>query len=739
MIENWLSSEIENKLANKQRIVIFDQSIQWKFLVDSACNQCCLLETTNCESKWQQKREEMFLRYEAEKNHRDENVVFYITRELTADSFLAEYAKTGGSIELSNEWVRNTLLKETSMQVSLTDEELYIACQLGIGKNLNWWKKVIQKIENLLSLEDDILEFLDSPSKFMKKKSDAIINLYIREFCKLLGQPQQSKPFDTFANEIVNHIFDGVLLGTISDREYNIYCKWLDSREHEAAFKKYLANYKVPASVQIEKAIDNHCFESIDKQYLLQLVNNIDDAATVKKIVEKIKKRLNFSKSNPYIATWWNDVTYLMQFDVACHGNSINDISMYYTMEFSSADRSMRRILSYLKAEKGITKPLQEYYERMNQDMLKSWFNHYGEYKDNQGGYLVNLIKNSNKKIAIIVGDGLRYEVADSVAQRLKSDIKVKKNYMYAGLPSETEHNMSELYTSGSVFIAEKKEREKILLKETGRNISYLQLEDVNGTTDGDVLVLTYKDIDDAGEKMQQSMLRLIEEFENILIEKIQLLLHLGYKEVHLVTDHGFVLTGILDESDKIPTDDISGEKKVSERYIRSVNEQIGDKYISIAKPYDNFNYVNFAKSSRPFASTGKYGYSHGGFTPQEVVIPNFVFTYDKVNQMDVSITNKKDLLDVTGNLITVRFSTDSEAIDVLSAVRKIRVALYVGDKVIDNTSIITVTPGTSEKVDLSLNDASEGTVIIYDEGTKDQLDKAKVTKSQMRDLGGLF
>ena len=32
-----------------------------------------------------------------------------------------------------------------------------------------------------------------------------------------------------------------------------------------------------------------------------------------------------------------------------------------------------------------------------------------------------------------------------------------------------------------------------------------------------------------------------------------------------------------------------------------------------------------------------------------------------------------------------------------------------------------------------------EGVVVIIDEDTKDQLDKAKVTKSQMRDLGGLF
>lgn len=494
----------------------------------------------------------------------------------------------------------------------------------------------------------------------------------------------------------------------------------------------------MPSTIDIDKVKDNHCFDVVDKKYLTKFVENINNASEVKNILDKIKKRLKFKKSNPYIAKWWQDIADIMDFTVVCNDASIDGISRYYTVEFSKTDRSMRRILTYLKADINIVKPIQEYYERMNQDLLKSWFAHYGEYQESQKGYLVNLIKNTSKKIAIIVGDGVRYEVADSVASRVASDISVDKKFMYAGLPSETEHNMSALYTTDGEIIAEKKEREKKLSDETGKDITYMQLDEVNGTTDGEILVLTYKDIDDAGEKMQQGMLRLVDEFEDILVEKIQLLLHLGYKEVHLVTDHGFVLTGILEESDKIPTDDISGGKKVSERYIRSVDEQSGSKYISIEEHYENYNYVNFAKSSRSFVSTGKYGYSHGGFTPQEVVIPNFVFTYNKQNQMDVDITNKKDLIDIAGNILTVKFSS-GEAKDVLFYQRKVRVLLYVGDKIVDKSSIISISPGSQEKVELSLDSATEGVVVIIDEDTKDQLDKAKVTKSQMRDLGGLF
>ena len=738
MIEKWLRNEIDKKICNSNRIVILDQTSRWKFLIDAACTDICLYSTKDYSSKWQQKQDELFLRHDIEKNHKNDQVVIYVSRELTPDSFLIEYAKTGGCIEIATEWVRDVLLKETSLQVSLTDDELYTACQLGISKDINWWKKVVQKIEGLLSIEDDILDFLDNPNGFLGSKTPAVKNLYIQEFCKLLLQPVQDKPADTFASEIARHIFTGILEGNISEKEYVIYCKWIDSRNHESSFKKYLGEYQLPSTIDIDKVKDNHCFDVVDKKYLIKLVENINNASEVKNILDKIKKRLRFKKSNPYIAKWWQDITDIMDFTVVCNDASIDGISRYYTVEFSKTDRSMRRILTYLKADINIVKPIQEYYERMNQDLLKSWFAHYGEYQESQKGYLVNLIKNTSKKIAIIVGDGVRYEVADSVASRVASDISVDKKFMYAGLPSETEHNMSALYTTDGEIIAEKKEREKKLSDETGKDITYMQLDEVNGTKDGEILVLTYKDIDDAGEKMQQGMLRLVDEFEDILVEKIQLLLHLGYKEVHLVTDHGFVLTGILEESDKIPTDDISGGKKVSERYIRSVDEQSGSKYISIEEHYENYNYVNFAKSSRPFVSTGKYGYSHGGFTPQEVVIPNFVFTYNKQNQMDVDITNKKDLIDIAGNILTVKFSS-GEAKDVLSYQRKARVLLYVGDKIVDKSSIISISPGSQEKVELSLDSATEGVVVIIDEDTKDQLDKAKVTKSQMRDLGGLF
>ena len=120
----------------------------------------------------------------------------------------------------------------------------------------------------------------------------------------------------------------------------------------------------------------------VDKKYLTKLVDNINNASEVKNILDKIKKRLKFKKSNPYIAKWCQDIADIMDFTVVCNDASIDGISRYYTVEFSKTDRSMRRILTYLKADINIVKPIQEYYERINQDQLKSWFAHYGEYQE---------------------------------------------------------------------------------------------------------------------------------------------------------------------------------------------------------------------------------------------------------------------------------------------------------------------------------------------------------------------
>ncbi len=204
-----------------------------------------------------------------------------------------------------------------------------------------------------------------------------------------------------------------------------------------------------------------------------------------------------------------------------------------------------------------------------------------------------------------------------------------------ADMPSETEHNMSALYVGNNQVIPIHKDREASLTQTTGKDIVYMPLEQLNYGVAADYLVLTYKDIDSAGEKLQHAAIKLFSEFEAVLIDKITLLLNMGYQEVYLITDHGFVLTGLLDEADKIDPN-ATGKKEVHERFIRTVDKQANSEWLVFEEPYAEYKYVYVAKNHRPFKSKGMYGFSHGGFTPQEIIIPKFKFSKTKISNFTV-------------------------------------------------------------------------------------------------------
>ncbi len=59
----------------------------------------------------------------------------------------------------------------------------------------------------------------------------------------------------------------------------------------------------------------------------------------------------------------------------------------------------------------------------------------------------------------------------------------------------------------------------------------------------------------------------------SFIADKIMLLLSSGYSKVYLIADHGFVLTGLMSESDKICVE-LDGISEKSERYLRTSERQ---------------------------------------------------------------------------------------------------------------------------------------------------------------------
>jgi len=745
MTDKWFLQDIEHQLQHRNRLVIIDPNGQCAFLLPLLDSKGFHVFKTdqNLTERWQTVQEELLFRYEAETQYKDEPVIFYVTREQDKLSFLFDYFFTHGCLDLSNpaEWLKNKLFTYTGLQVNMDSPLLLTAAKLGIGKDLAWWKKILQNLEELISVEDELLPFLQDPENYLRNKDKEVKRLFEEKVFELLKQPYMPKPPKTLATEVANLMFDSLLWNSMTDQLLKLYYKWVDSETYRSSLHQYIAQYKMDASTNVWATNPNHCFSQLDQKALLEITANLRDKAYISEKLVKIKERANSQKVKILIPVWWWDVITLLEFDskplTAC--TSFDKVVNFYVQRFAKVDRAIRNLYACFLQDEAIIRPLQEYYENLNHELLQQWFEYAVAYKSDQQGYLVDLFKTAQSGIAVIVGDGVRYEIADYVASSLEKQFKVERNTMLADIPSETEHNMTALYVGNDEVFAIHKDREKKLSEMSGKEITYMDMEALHYGIKADYLVLTYKDIDNAGEKFQHGAIKLFSEFEKTLADNITLLLKMGYREVHLVTDHGFVLTGLLDEADKIDPK-ATGKYKVSERFLRTVEKQTNTDWICFDKKRDEYNYVVVAKNHRPFKSTGVYGFSHGGFTPQEIIIPRFVFSKEKeaTAGLEVRIGNKAELNDVTGTIFAVKVESSVSKNDLFSSSRRVQILLFANGKQFSTSNIYTLNAGNSQVVEFSFNGNDTVLASVIDADSQEQLDNVTIKKSNARDLGGL-
>jgi hypothetical protein len=745
MTEQWLIQDIKKLMQHRNRVVLLDPTGQCSFVLTILKqNQFSILQTdSSISEQWKQEQEELLLRHEAEATYKDKPLVFYVTRPQEKLSFLFDYCFTHGCLDLSHpqDWLKRKIFTGTALQVHLDNPLLLTAAKLGVGKDLDWWKKILLEIEGIINLDLELLPFVHDPEEYLSSKDSDVKLLFEEKIHELLGQQYISKPPVTLANEVVKHMLDGLANNEISDTLLQLYYKWADSATYRASLDTYIRNYKLNGTSNPLNAHPDHCFEKLDLLALKQITENCRDKSYVSDKLQKLKKRMLSSKAKLFVPRWWQDIRILFETNINALSDctNLNTFIEYYTVTFSKADRAIRNLYVTFLSDDAIIRPLQEYYEGLNHLVLQTWFDFIKEYKSDQQGYLPKLISSAKSKIAIIVGDGVRYEIADFVATELLKHYKVDKQIMLADMPSETEHNMSALYVGNNEVLPVQKDRETKLAQLTGKQIDYMPLEHLNYGVNADYLVLTYKDIDSTGEKLQHAAIKLFSEFEAVLVDKISLLLNMGYHDVYLITDHGFVLTGLLDEADKIEPNAL-GKKEVHERFIRTVDKQANSEWLSFDKPYAEYKYVYAAKNHRPFKSKGVYGFSHGGFTPQEIIIPKFRFSKIKAqtSQLEVFISNKTDLNEVSGEYFVIKMEAAKSASDLFGSQRKVHLKLYAGSKEYQSSDIVSIDSGQKIEKQFSFNKNTQVQAVLLDAESQEQLDTVIIKKSNLRDLGGL-
>lgn len=745
MIDIWFKNDLRDIYEQHTVAVFIDESGDAEFL----------LKTLGAEYTIQQANselEELHVKYLVEKAQPSHERFLIYTRSKKDDlKFIREYCETCGCLEIRylQNYIKDKVHQTLNLNINLPKEELIAAAKVSVGKDRTYWMDLSHKgATEIFDLNKELLPFVHDPESYSKEKYDAQLReTFYRKVNELLGQDYLNKPASTLAGEVVKAMLDGLANGSCDKILESVYKGWLDSVTYRDSFNGYLGSYTLGSDLDIWNVSIHHPFRQVDERWLAEIGKNISDKASVPHTLAKLRQRNQSRQAQALGISFWCDVIALLEFDPKdiAYLSSFSECVEFYKKHFCKLDTAIRNLYAEFLNKKELLEPFQELYKEHVSVFLDKWFKHWSGYKETQTGTLQRIIDDAGGlKTAVIVGDGVAYEVAELVAARVKGTANLKKDSILADIPSETENNMSRIYMANGVTEAVQGNREKYLAAQNPDvSIDFIRLDEVTEEArPGQVLICTYKDIDDMGEKLQQKALKYFPETIDFFAEKITLLLASGYAKVYLITDHGFVLTGLLSDADKISVSP-KGDFDKAERYIRTETKQadLTPGLIEAEKSYKQFDYLYFAKNINPFKTPGLYGFSHGGVSPQELVTPYFCWERSGASaaSLSVSIENKADLKDVTGELFPIKIQADKGAGDLFSMDRKVYLVFFANKAQVNKSDVFTIQRNERVTKEYTFDGHSELEVHLLDAATKQQLDRAVVKQNKDRDLGGLL
>jgi PglZ domain len=277
---------------------------------------------------------------------------------------------------------------------------------------------------------------------------------------------------------------------------------------------------------------------------------------------------------------------------------------------------------------------------------------------------------------AVIVADGLRWDLARSL-QAVCSSMAIHS--LAATIPSKTAFGMAAMLpiqgvdikvsfdkgvmirTSDDANLSTRDGRKAFLEARLPRKggkpgVGFIDLEELlNGTPlpSLPVAVIFDNTIDEQGHKVTHELPGLVEQLTSKLRRAVERLHELGINEVHVVTDHGFLL---------LPADMVNGLGRPSvglaqvlrreDRWCALKPDAPVTGLIRLPLPMATDPVVlGFPRGVRTLVETGDY--CHGGISLQETVIPHLVSTADLgAPRLDVVVSSP--MTDVVTGTISV-------------------------------------------------------------------------------------
>ena len=217
-----------------------------------------------------------------------------------------------------------------------------------------------------------------------------------------------------------------------------------------------------------------------------------------------------------------------------------------------------------------------------NLDVFKQW------------NFYRNKLQYASGKVAVIISDALRYEVGDSLYEKLLGNEKIKKSdntdskftFMQSMLPSVTETGMAALLPHEDISIAEESnvmadnmptistEQREAILKKANPNSLAVRYDDIINTNVDElrkrfanqkIIYVYHNQIDARGDKLstENEVFVACDEAIDEIEKLIRRLTSAKITHFIVTSDHGFIY-----KRDKLtPTDKIRGIRDASNRY----------------------------------------------------------------------------------------------------------------------------------------------------------------------------
>ena len=306
-----------------------------------------------------------------------------------------------------------------------------------------------------------------------------------------------------------------------------------------------------------------------------------------------------------------------------------------------------------------------------------------------QTDFYKDLIKPADKRIFVIISDALRYEVAVSLADRLRRETRaeVELDSFSAIFPSVTKYGMAALLPHEKLSIIEKKNglavyaddtsteagyRDSILKKANPASIA-LKYKDIilmkrqerSALAKGKEVVYIYHDkIDEMGHTDETLVLPSCEDAIDEVKNMIRIITNeFSGTNILITADHGFLYTHkpLAEDSKVDKTTPAEDDVEIDRRYLVTRKGTSPEYLLPVKFIEDETLYDAFAarENIRIKKNGGGVNYVHGGVSLQEMVVPVISYHYLR-NQSKEYLRNKK------------KYDTEPVELNLLSASRKI-------------------------------------------------------------------